>query len=43
MLNTAVIGMAATPDDGGYWLVASRGGVFSYGEVGFFGSAVAAP
>ena len=26
------VGMAATPDGGGYWLVASDGGVFAYGD-----------
>ena len=31
--------MAATGDDGGYWLVASDGGVFPFGDAGFFGSA----
>jgi len=30
--------MAATPDGGGYWLVASDGGVFSYGDAVFEGS-----
>ncbi len=30
--------MAATPDGGGYWLVASDGGVFAYGDAGFYGS-----
>ena len=30
--------MAATPDGGGYWLVASDGGVFSFGDAPFFGS-----
>jgi hypothetical protein len=30
--------MAATPDGQGYWLVASDGGVFSFGDAGFFGS-----
>jgi hypothetical protein len=30
--------MAATPDGGGYWLVASDGGVFSFGDAGFYGS-----
>ena len=30
--------MAATPDGGGYWLVASDGGVFNYGDAGFYGS-----
>jgi hypothetical protein len=30
--------MAATTDGGGYWLIASDGGVFNYGDAGFFGS-----
>jgi hypothetical protein len=30
--------MAATPDGGGYWFVASDGGVSSYGDAGFHGS-----
>jgi hypothetical protein len=30
--------MAATPDGTGYWLVAADGGVFSYGDAGFYGS-----
>jgi N-acetylmuramoyl-L-alanine amidase len=30
--------MAATPDDGGYWLVAADGGVFAYGDARFAGS-----
>ena len=30
--------MAATPDGEGYWLVASDGGIFSYGDAHFFGS-----
>jgi hypothetical protein len=30
--------MAATPDGGGYWLVASDGGIFSYGDAVFYGS-----
>ncbi|MHB1891615.1 MAG: hypothetical protein ACYCUF_12140, partial [Acidimicrobiales bacterium] len=33
-----VVGMAATPDGGGYWLVAADGGVFSFGDASFFGS-----
>ena len=33
------MGIAATPDGGGYWLVASDGGVFSYGDTNFYGSA----
>jgi hypothetical protein len=35
--------MAATPDGGGYWLVASDGGVFAYGDATFHGSAGALP
>jgi hypothetical protein len=31
--------MASTFDGGGYWLVASDGGVFSYGDAHFYGSA----
>jgi hypothetical protein len=34
---------AATPDGQGYWLVASDGGVFSFGDASFFGSAGALP
>ena len=31
--------MAATPDGGGYWLVASDGGIFAFGDAAFHGSA----
>ena len=37
-LNQPIVGMAATPDGKGYWLVASDGGIFSYGDAVFFGS-----
>jgi hypothetical protein len=30
--------MVATPDDRGYWLVAADGGVFAFGDAGFWGS-----
>ena len=30
--------MAATPDGGGYWLVAADGGVFAFGDATFSGS-----
>jgi hypothetical protein len=30
--------MAATPDGGGYWLVASDGGIFAFGNAQFYGS-----
>ncbi|HWD07805.1 MAG TPA: hypothetical protein VHA57_01800, partial [Actinomycetota bacterium] len=37
-LNAPIVGMAATPDGGGYWLVAADGGIFSFGDAGFYGS-----
>jgi hypothetical protein len=37
-LNQPVVGMASTPDGGGYWEVASDGGVFSFGDAAFYGS-----
>jgi hypothetical protein len=30
--------MAATADGKGYWLVASDGGIFNYGDAGYDGS-----
>jgi hypothetical protein len=30
--------MAPTSDGHGYWLVASDGGIFTFGDAGFFGS-----
>jgi hypothetical protein len=41
-LNRPVVGMAASPSGGGYWLVAADGGVFAFGDARFHGSAVAA-
>src|SRR3974390_743221 len=37
-LNAPVVGMAATMDGGGYWLVAADGGVFNFGDAPFYGS-----
>ena len=37
-LNRPVVGMAATPTGDGYWLVASDGGIFTFGDAGFSGS-----
>jgi len=37
-LNAPVVGIAATPDGGGYWLVAADGGVFAHGDAPFRGS-----
>jgi hypothetical protein len=33
-----IVGMAATPDGKGYWLVASDGGIFTFGDAPFYGS-----
>ena len=33
----------AGPGSGGYWLVASDGGLFSFGDAGFLGSMGATP
>ena len=32
------MGIAATPDGEGYWLVGSDGGIFSFGDAKFYGS-----
>jgi hypothetical protein len=37
-LNAPIVAMASTPDGRGYWLVASDGGVFSFGDATFYGS-----
>ena len=37
-LDTPIVGMAVTPDGKGYWLVASDGGIFSFGDANFYGS-----
>ena len=37
-LADEVVGMAATPSGGGYWLVATDGGVFAFGDAAFHGS-----
>ncbi len=37
-LNAPIVGMATTPDGGGYWLVASDGGVFTFGDARYYGS-----
>jgi hypothetical protein len=33
-----VVSITPTANDGGYWLVASDGGIFSFGDAGFYGS-----
>ncbi|WP_308464349.1 hypothetical protein [Ferrimicrobium sp.] len=37
-LNAPIVGMAATPNGQGYWMVAADGGVFDFGNAGFYGS-----
>src|SRR5690348_14379860 len=37
-LNQPIVAMAATRSSHGYWLVASDGGIFSFGDASFFGS-----
>ncbi len=37
-LNQPVVGMATTKTDAGYWMVAGDGGVFSFGDAGYYGS-----
>ncbi len=37
-LNRPVVGMADTPNGGGYWEVASDGGIFAFGDAAFHGS-----
>ena len=39
MLNAPVVGIAPTPDGDGYWLAAGDGGIFTFGDAGYFGSA----
>src|SRR5581483_1211764 len=37
-LPRPIVGMAASPTGGGYWLVASDGGVFTFGDARYHGS-----
>jgi len=37
-LNKPIVGMAMTANGEGYWLVASDGGIFSFGDAPFDGS-----
>ena len=37
-LNKPIVSMASTADRGGYWEVASDGGIFSFGDATFYGS-----
>jgi hypothetical protein len=42
-LGTQVVGMAVTPDRGGDVMAATDGGVFAYGDAGFYGSMAGKP
>ncbi len=42
-LNHPIVGITPTGDDGGYWLVASDGGVFTYGDAQFTGPPEGSP
>jgi hypothetical protein len=37
-LSRPVVGIAPTPDGKGYWLVASDGGIFTFGDAAYEGS-----
>jgi hypothetical protein len=37
-LARPIVGMATTPDGGGYWLVAADGGIFAFGDARYEGS-----
>jgi hypothetical protein len=37
-LNKPIVGMASKPTGNGYWLVATDGGIFSFGDAAFHGS-----
>ena len=37
-LNQPIVGIASTPSGKGYWLVASDGGIFTFGDATFYGS-----
>ena len=41
-LASPIIGIASTPNGGGYWLGAADGGIFAFGDARYFGSLVAA-
>jgi len=42
-LDAPVVGLAADAGGGGYWLTADDGGVFSFGDAPFEGSAAGSP
>ena len=38
-IGAPVVGMDRTADGQGYWFVGRDGGIFSFGDAGFYGSA----
>jgi hypothetical protein len=38
-LSAPIVGMDRTADGMGYWMVGRDGGIFSFGDAGFYGSA----
>jgi len=42
-LGEPIVGMTSTSDRMGYWMVASDGGIFAFGDAGFYGSTGASP
>lgn len=42
-LNAPIVGHASTPNRNGEWLVAADGGVFAFGDAGFYGSVPGSP
>jgi hypothetical protein len=43
LINAPVTGMAATPDDGGYWVVDQLGEVAVFGDAAYYGSTAGSP
>ena len=37
-LSAPIVGMATTPNGAGYWLVGADGGIFNFGDAGFYGN-----
>ena len=42
-LNQPVVGIASTADGGGYWEAAADGGLFAFGDAGYYGSMAGKP
>jgi hypothetical protein len=39
LLAAPIVALASTPSGHGYWLLGADGGIFTYGDAGFHGSA----